>query len=137
MRSKTLRGLDCIVYINGVPWAVTDTITYDINYGVEETFGIDVMEAQELASQRVSIRGSSHYFRQHNTAGVEGAGIVPVLSEISRERYFYLQIVDRQTDTTYFEIPKCKLMTQSGSVRARGIAEGNLSFGGIGWANEF
>ncbi len=137
MRSKTLRGLDLIVYINGRPWAVCDSVDYDVDYGTEDVYGIDNMQPQEIASHRVRLDGSLHFFRQHNSAGVEGIGIAPVESELTRERYFYLQIVDRQTDTTYFEVPKAKIRRQRGGAKARGIAEGTLTFGGCGWANEF
>ncbi len=137
MRSKTLRGLDCILYINGRPWSVVDSVSWDVDYGVEETYGIDCIQPQEVATGRVRLNGDLHFFRQHNTAGVEGIGIIPVESDLTRERYFYLQIVDRQTDTTYFEVPRCKLRRQQGSARAKGIVEGSLSFTGLGWANEF
>ena len=137
MRSKTLRGLDLVVYVNAKPWSFGSELSWDIDYGAETTYGIDFLTPFEISTTRALISGSLHYWRQHNTAGAEGAGMVPVQLDIARERYFYLQVVDRQTGTTYLEIPMCKLRRQGGSAKARGVVDGTLSFVGLGWANDF
>lgn len=137
MRSKTLRALDLIVYINAQPWAFADSLDWTAEYSAEPIYGVDSMHPQEIPSGREHVVASLHYWRQHNTAGAEGAGIVPTGDALSRERYFYLQVIDRQTNTTYLEIPKAKLQSQGGSARAKGVVEGRLTITGMGWANEF
>jgi len=137
MRSKTLRGLDLVVYINGKPWAFADSLEWSIDYGGDPIYGVDVLTPFEIPTTRALVSGSLHFFRQHNTAGPEGAGMIPTQDDLPRERYFYLQVTDRQNGTPYLEIPRCKLRTQSGSARAKGIVEGVVTFVGQNWANEF
>lgn len=137
MRSKTLRGLDLIVYVNAKPWSFADDLNWDIDYGGEPIYGVDSLFPFEITTTRGLISATIHYWRQHNTAGAEGAGMIPIQQDLPRERYFYLQVVDRQTGATYLEIPMCKLRRQTGSGKARSPVEGTLALSGLGWANEF
>lgn len=137
MRSKTLRAIDLIVYINGTPWSFADSLEWDVDYAAEPIYGVDSLHPVEIPTGRELVTADLHYWRQHNTAGAEGAGIIPTGDALSRERYFYLQVVDRQTGVTYIEIPKCKLRRQRGSAKARSVVDGTLSVIGLGWANEF
>ena len=134
--AETLRGCSLLVFLNNKPWAVCDNLTWSVNYSAEPIFGIDQLEPFEIPTGRISITGSFNYFRQKNSAGAEGAGWVPPQDDVSRERYPYLVISDRESQTVYLEIPKCKITSQSGSAQARGVVTGTISFSGIGYVNE-
>lgn len=137
MRSKTLRGIDSIVFINGRPYSVCTELSWSVDYGAKANYGIDLVEPSEIQSTRVKITGTVSCLKQHLDGGVEAMGVAPVLSDISRERYFYLQIVDRRNDSSYLEIPKAKCTSQQWRVAARGVAQGSFSFEGIGYVNDF
>lgn len=137
MKTKTLRGADIVIYVNARPWAFADRIDWNIDYGAEPIYGVDYMHPQEIPSHREHLTMNIHYWRQHNTAGLEGAGMTPTGDALSRERYFYIQVVDIVAGVTYFEIPRAKVQRQSGSGAAKGIFDGTVSITGLGWANEF
>ena len=137
MRTVTLRAVDCILYINGQPAAIVTHLGWRVNYGHGVRYGIDVLTPQEIFTERQSTTLTMNYIRKHNTAGAEGVGLIPPSSDLSRERYAYIQVVDRQQDVTYHEIPKAKLVEQSGEVAARGVATGTLTLEGIDWSNDF
>lgn len=137
MRSKTLRGIDSIVFINGRPYSVCTELTWTVDYGLKANHGIDVVEPVEIQSTRVKVSGTVSCLKQHLDGGIEAMGVVPVLSDLSRERYFYLQIVDRQNDSSYLEIPKAKCGSQQWRAVARGVVQGSFTFEGIGYVNDF
>lgn len=137
MKTKTMRGADVVIYVNAKPWAFVDRVEWDVDYGVEPIHGIDYIHPQEITTGRVALNVNLHYWRQHNTAGIEGAGMVPTDDALSRARYCYIQVVDMVSGVTYFEIPKAVVRRQSGSGSAKGVFEGTVSLTGMGWANEF
>lgn len=135
-KTTTMRGMDCIVYINAVPFAVCDEFSWSADYGAKTQMQLDSLTPAEIHSTRALISANIHYIRQHDSAGAEGVGAAPTLDTLSRERYVYLQVVDRRSDTVYLEIPKALMGTQSGSARAKSIVEGTMSFTGLGFSNE-
>jgi hypothetical protein len=132
-----VRGLDCILYINGRVFGIATGIDWDASTGAQARYGIDQQTPFEILSTQASIRGTVECLRHHNTAGVEGAGIVPEEEALSRARYFFLQLVDRQTDTVILQVPKAALINQRWSVKARGVMTGSFTFEGLAWSNEY
>lgn len=137
MRSQTLRAIDSIVFINGRPYALCTELSWSVDYGSKENFGIDVQEAQEIQSTRVKVSATITCLKTHLDGGIEAMGVVPVMAELSRERYFYLQVTDRQNDRSYLEIPKAKCSGQQWRVAAKGVVQGSFSISGIGYINDF
>ena len=136
-RPLVIRALDCVLYINGKIFGVATGINWNAATGTQSRYGIDQQTPQEILSTQAAINGTVQCLRHHNTAGVEGAGVVPVEGELSRGRYFFLQLVDRQTDTVILQIPKAALVSQQWSVQSRGVMTGSFTFEGVSWSNEF
>lgn len=134
---QIIRGLDCILYINGKVFGVATGINWDADVGTQARYGIDFQKPQELVTTQTRIRGTVECIRKKNDAGVEGAGIIPVEDELSSYRYFFLQLVERQTDTVVLQVPKACLVSQRWSVQARGVMTGSFTFEGIEWSNEY
>ena len=139
-KPKIIRGMDSIVYVNGRVWAVVTGYEWTADYGEHEIVGIDVPRPQEIAPGQATVAGTLEVLRHRNTGAAEGQGLVPMetgAGELTRGRYFFLQIVDRMSDTVILQIPKAKLTSQSWSTKARGVTQGTINFKGIGFANEF
>lgn len=137
MRNFTVRGNDLAVYINGNLFGIVSDLRWEQSYGRRAIHGIDSIFPFELASGTADVQGSMSIFRLHNTAGLEGQGIIPVDYKLPRERYFSLQVVDRVSDTVILQINRCAVSQQSWSVASTNVLQGSFSFLGIGWANEF
>lgn len=139
-RPQVIRGLDLVVYVNGRIFSAASGLDWDDTDNSAPIYGIDVNRPQELAAGQTLISGTLECWRLRNTAGLEGAGIVPAETgngELSRYRYVFLQVVDRETDTVVIQVPQAKVVRQNWSVKTRSIMQGSFSFIGIGWANEF
>ncbi len=136
-RPQVIRGLDLVLYINGRAYGVATGISWEDTKGAQARYGIDQQRPFEILTTQTAVRGTIECLRKHDDAGVEGAGIVPEPNELSRARYFFLQLVDRLTDTVIFQIPKAALVSQSWRVQARGVLTGSFSFEGIEWSNEY
>lgn len=132
-----IRGLDCILYINGRIFGVATGINWEASTGAQKRHGIDRHTPFEVLPTQASIRGTVQCLRQHNTAGIEGAGVVPVEDELSGSRYFSLQLVDRQTDTVVLQVLEAACVSQQWSVQARGVMTGSFAFEGLSWSNEY
>ena len=132
-----IRALDCILYINGRIFGVATGISWNAPTGSQARYGIDRQTPFEILSTQSSISGTVECLRHHNTAGVEGAGIVPVEDQLSKARYFFLQLVDRQTDSVILQVPKAALQSQQWRVQARGVLTGSFTFEGLEWSNEY
>jgi hypothetical protein len=137
VRNASVRGNDLSVYINGTLFGVINEIRWEQSYGRHAIHGIDSVFPFELASGQAMLTGSMSLYRLHNSAGLEGAGVVPRDHKLPRERYFSLQVVDNVTDTVVMQCDRAAVMNQSWNVASTQILQGSFSFMGIGWANEF
>lgn len=137
MRNATVRGNDLSIYINGTLYGVVSEIRWEQSYGRHAVHGIDSVFPFELASGQAMLTGSMSLYRLHNSAGLEGVGVVPRDYKLPRERYFGLQIVDNVTDTVILQCDRAAVMNQSWSTAGQGVLQGSFSFMGVGWANEF
>jgi len=135
--SKTLRGIDSIVFLNGRIYAACTELSWGVDYGMKENFGIDAQEAFEIQSTRVKVTATLTCIKLHLDGGPEAYGIVPTMHELSRERYSYIQVVDRLNDRAFLEIPKAKCSGQQWRVVARGVCQGSFTIAGIGYVSDF
>jgi hypothetical protein len=133
---KTVRSLDCNVYVNGTLFGVASA-RWSISTNRKAIWVIDSQLPVELAATRSLVSGNIDVFKQHNDAGLEGVGITPIQDQLSNERYFFLQIVDALSGTMLLQIPKCAVGNQSWSVEARGVLHGTFDFQGISYTSEF
>lgn len=134
---KVQRAADCIVYINGKPFAWATAVRWSVSYGRRAIYGIDQHTPQELASGQSKITIAVNCLRTRLSAGIEGAGVAPIEENLLSERYFFLQVVDRITDTVILQVPNCSVSTQNWSAEERGIIRGSFDCEGLAFANEF
>ncbi len=134
---KAIRGADTIVYINGKPFALATAVDWTISYGRRAIYGIDKHTPQELASGQSRILVNIHCIRTEMSAGIEGAGAVPIEENLLSERYFFLQLVHRKTDTVFLQIPNASVNTQRWAVSEKGLLTGSFECEGLSFGNEF
>ena len=57
-QSVTLKGSGVKLYVSGKLYPEVQSLTYTIDYGESEIYGIDSQFAQEIAPTRVSVQGT-------------------------------------------------------------------------------
>src|SRR3979490_544715 len=116
---KVQRAADCLVYVNGKIFAYATSVQWSMGYGRRAIYGIDQHTPQELASGQSKVSISVSCVRARLSAGIEGAGIAALEENLLNERYFFLQVVDRITDTVILQVPNCSIDSQSWSAEER------------------
>jgi hypothetical protein len=68
--------------------------------------------------------------------GMQGVGLVAQQTDISREKYFSILLLERESDMPLFKADLCQTDSEQWTVTAKGLAAGQISGGGIIWGNE-
>lgn len=124
------------VYINGRPYGAVSNFHWTSATPQKAINGIDSLEAQELISTSVSVSGTIGLYRITGSGGIEGIGVTTQFDQMSREKYFVLQVIDLRSDQIIFQAKQCKVDSQDWGIPARGLITGNMNFKGLTWENE-
>lgn len=130
-QSVVLKGAECKVYIGGKLYGEVQQISYTIDYGETEIYGIDSIFPQEIATTRVSVQGSISGVRVKLSGGLQGKDILTKINQKLFAPYVSVEIRERQSETKIIFIPQCKITAETLSVAAKGVVKLNFSFKGI------
>ena len=130
-QSKVLRGADIKLYVAGKLYPVAISINYTIDYGEHEIYGIDSQFPQEIASTRMSVKGTVSGVRAKLSGGLQGFNLRTRINEILHSPYTSLRLVDRHSNEDLLWLPQMKVSSETFSVQAKGIVNINFSFTGI------
>lgn len=136
MITKTLRGADIKVYINGRLFKPVVSFAFSLSSGHHAISGIDNMAPFELAPGPTRIKGNMDLLRARMDGGLEGQGVAATHNNILLEKYFTLALIDRVSDSVILYVEDCVIVDQNWNIQSRNIITGQASFEGIGWANE-
>lgn len=134
--SRLLTGARVILYINGRPYAAVISFKWDSATPKKAIYGLDSGEPYELAPGQTKITGTITLLRTIGDGGAEGAGMVAEFSDVPREKYFTLALVERLTDTQIFRADQCSVTNQGWDIPSKGTVTGSLSFEALTWNNE-
>lgn len=136
MPSLIVAGAHILCYINGRLYAQVSEFKWSSSTPRKAIHGIDSPDPFELAPTITIIKGEAKVFRLSGDGGFQGLGISASFSDLPKEKYFSVQIVDRRSDTVIFECPTCAQESESWAAIAKSLMTGTLSFTGISWGNE-
>lgn len=129
--STVLAGANCKIYLGGNLYPEAQQVTYTIDYGEQEIFGIDSPYSQEIATTRMSVQGNVQGLRLKLSGGLQGKDIITKINQKLFAPYISFEVRDRQSDTKIIFVPQCKITTQNVQIGAKGIVKLNFSFKGI------
>lgn len=130
-QSVVLKGAEIKIYISGKLYAESQNISYTIDYGEEDIYGIDSPFPQEIATTRVNVQGTINGLRVKLTGGLQGYQIRSRINEILYAPYTSLRIKDRRSDIDILWIPQMKVTNETVQIPSKGIVSLNFSFKGI------
>ena len=73
-KSVVLKGSECRLFLGGKLYGEAQSISYTIDYGETEIYGIDAIFAQEIAPTKVSVQGQVTGLRVKLSGGLQGKG---------------------------------------------------------------
>lgn len=134
-QTKSLKGADIKVYVNGKLYPVVVSIRWAASSGRQAIACIDRSTPVELASGGTSIKGTLEILRLRNSGGIQGSGIAAPEDKVLLERYWSLTVIDRLSDSVILQIDEASVVDENWSV-GRGLISGSFSFEGISWTND-
>lgn len=134
-RSRLVTGAQVLVYINNTLFGRCAGVELSADTPVKETRGLDTLKPLELVSQGVSAGGVIHAYRLHKDGGLEAAGMIATWSDLTRQKYFNITVVDRVTDTVIWQANRCMVTGQRWNI-ARGHILVSANFMSLDWNNE-
>ena len=125
-----LTGAHIKVYINNKVYGPCQSITFQVDYGETEIYGIDAIYAQEIASNRVTVRGSVSGLRVKMSGGLQGSNMRPLYVDLAASPYISIRITDRQSGEDILFIPNAKVSRESHNIATKSTYK--LSFDFVG-----
>lgn len=130
-QSVVLSGAQCKLFIGGKLYPEVQQISYTIDYGETETYGIDSIYPQEVATSRMSVQGSVTGVRLKLSGGLQGKDIITKINQRLFAPYVSFEVRDRQSETKIIFIPQCKITSENVQIMAKGVVKLNFNFKGI------
>lgn len=135
-QSVLVSGAKVVLYVNSKLFSRVTSFQWHSATSRRAIYGVDNAQPYELAPTVSKVTGQMSLIRTQADGGIEAAGMVGNVRDITREQYFALMLVDRTTDTVLFRADRCVITDQSWQIAAKGIMIGTVSFEVIDWSNE-
>lgn len=130
-QSVVLSGSQVKVYIGGSVYSEVQAISYVIDLGQSEVYGVDSYLAQEIRPTRVSVQGSIQAVYVGASGGPQGSDARAKINEVLYQPYVALRIKDIKNGEDILFLPQCMVSQESMSISAKGTMKVTLSFRGI------
>lgn len=131
MKSLVLTGACVRLYINNKIYKEVQQISYSLDYGEYEIYGIDSPFPQEIAPGRSSIRGSISGIRIKYSGGIQAYDARPLFNEILAAPYISIRLQDRASSEDLLFVQSAKITNQKVSVGIKGTVKISFDFSGL------
>jgi hypothetical protein len=135
-RPKLVSAPRVLVYINGKLYGRCTTFQWSSITPRRRIHVCDIAVPVELAATTTDVTWQMGVLRVIGDGGAQGSGIVADQLNISREKYFTLTLIERQTDMVLFQADLCNTDSEIWSIAPKGLMQGQISGSGITWVNE-
>lgn len=129
-QSIILTGAHIKLYINNKPYKVVQRINLSVDYDEEEIYGIDSSMPQEIATNRVSVRGTISGLRIKYSGGIRAHNLRPLFTDLAASPYVSIRIQDRQSGEDIVLIPEAKVTKEDHSIGIKQTYKLNFNFVG-------
>jgi len=136
MRSLLLTGAQVIMYVNGVRFGRVSSFNWQSETPRKMIYAVDSVTPFELGTTVNAITGSMTVYRLSQDGGAEGAGMVAPVTDLSREKYFSMLLVDQTSGAVIFQADQCSVESQSWTARIHSYVEGQIAFRALTYNNE-
>jgi len=130
MQTFILTGAHINLYLNNKLYKEVQSVSFSVDYGETEIYGIDTPYAQEIATTKVTVRGSVQGLRQKLSGGLQGSNLRPLFTDIAASPYISIRITDRQSGEDIVLIAQAKVTRESHQIATKSTYK--LSFDFVG-----
>jgi hypothetical protein len=134
MVPQVVSGARTLITFNGRAVGAGFAISYQLGSEATEIRTVDSTIPAELAPSRISARLSIQVFRTPDNDPVL-LGIAPTGDGVGyhKQKYISVEMRDKDTDQTVLYLPKCLIVSRSGSVSAEDLLVETWSLVSLGW----
>lgn len=119
------------VYINNRLFKEAQSVSYVLDTGETEVYGIDSPFPQEITSTRSVVSGSVSAIKLKLSGGLQAYNARPLVTDIMKSEYISIRIQDRSTGEDILFVPNAKIGNQSFQVSTKGTAKISFNFKGL------
>ena len=127
-QSIILTGANIVLWVNNTQYKIVQSLSFTVDYGETEIYGIDAPYAQEIAPTRVSVTGSVQGIKL--SGGLQGANLRPGFTNIAAGNYISIRIQDRQSGEDILFIPNAKVVRESHAIVTKSTYKLSFEFKG-------
>lgn len=125
-----LTGAHIKLYLNNKVYKEVQAVSFTVDYGETEIYGIDTPYPQEIATTKVTVRGSVQGLRLKMSGGLQGSNLRPLFTDIAASPYVSIRIQDRATGEDIILIAQAKITRESHQIATKSTYK--LSFDFVG-----
>lgn len=126
-----ITGAKIEIFWNNQQYKEIADVSFTVDYGEEEIYGIDSPYCQEIAGGKITVSGQVSGFRLKLSGGLQAKNLRPLFSDVSANPLVSLRVSDRSTSEDIIFIPQCKVSSESHTIPSKGTYKLNFSFKGM------
>jgi len=127
-QSVVLTGANIKLYINNKVYKEVQSISFSVDYGEAEIYGIDSPWAQEIAPTKMTVRGSVNGLRLKLSGGLQGNNMRPLFTDFAASPYISIRIQDRYSGEDILFIQRAKVTREAHSIAMKSTYKLNFDF---------
>jgi hypothetical protein len=131
MKAVTLTGALCRIYINGKVYKEAQSVSYSIDHGITEIFGIDSPFPQELADGRKTVSGTINGIKIRYSGDLQAYNAVSLTQDVLKTPYISIRIEDRSTSETLLFIPNARIVSEQMGIATKRTVTYSFGFKGL------
>jgi len=129
-QALVLSGANIKLYVNNQVYNVVQSVSFSIDYGETEIYGIDAAYAQEIAPTKVTVKGSVNGLRLKLSGGLQAKNMRPLFQDLAASPYISLRITDRYSGEDIIFIPNAKVTRETHTIAGKSTYKLNFDFAG-------
>lgn len=130
-KAVTLSGALCRIYINGKIYKEAQSVSYGIDHGISEIFGIDSSFPQELSDGRKTVSGTVNGIKIRYSGDLQAYNAVSLTKDILGNPYISIRIEDRSTGETLLFVPNARIVSEQMGIATRRTVTYSFNFKGL------
>lgn len=129
-QAMILTGANIKLYVNNQVYKEVQSVNFTVDYGETEIYGIDAPYPQEIATTKISVRGTVTGLRIKLSGGLQAKNLRPLFVDVLASPYISLRISDRYSGEDILFIPNAKVTRESHSIATKSTYKLNFDFVG-------
>lgn len=129
--ARVVAGAMIKLFVNGRLYKEVQELSYDIEYGEEEIFGIDSPFPQEIATNKVVVQGNISGIKIKLSGGLHGYDLRPEIVNVLSSPYVSIRIQDRHSREDLLYVPNAKIVSHQVGAAIKGVMRVSFKFKGL------